>query len=238
MLGDRIERTDLCLWDSRAGRVIARRQDRLGALALSDQPWPDPPDAAVTTAFLQGVREMGLGLSGAAQRLAIRARLVGGGLPDLSDAALMAGLAEWLAPFVGGLRSAEDWRRFDLLPVLRALFSRDQMALLDRLAPDRFRTPVGREVVIDYAAEMPTIEVRLQEMFGQTSHPMIGQTPLRIALLSPGGRPVQVTADLPGFWARSYQDVRKDMRGRYPRHPWPDDPTQAAPTLRAKPRGT
>jgi ATP-dependent helicase HrpB len=112
--------------------------------------------------------------------------------------------------------------------------------LIDRLCPAQYETPLGRRVAIDYDGEVPVIELRLQEMFGVTRHPTVGQarTPLRITLLSPGGKPVQVTADLPGFWTNSYGDVRRDMRGRYPRHPWPEDPTQAEPTLRAKPRGT
>ncbi|MDO5706874.1 MAG: ATP-dependent helicase C-terminal domain-containing protein, partial [Paracoccus sp. (in: a-proteobacteria)] len=104
--------------------------------------------------------------------------------------------------------------------------------------PAAFSTPLGRQVPIDYDHADPSIEVRLQELFSVTRHPVVGGRPLRITLLSPAGRPVQVTMDLPGFWANSYADVRKDMRGRYPRHPWPEDPTVADPTLRAKPRGT
>ena len=103
-------------------------------------------------------------------------------------------------------------------------------------APAHFETPLGRRIAIDYDGETPEITLRLQEMFGVTRHPMIGKTPLRVTLLSPGGKPVQTTTDIPGFWASSYADVRKDMRGRYPRHPWPEDPTVADPTLRAKPR--
>ena len=97
---------------------------------------------------------------------------------------------------------------------------------------------MGRRIPIDYDGAVPEITLRLQEMFGQTTHPMVGRVPLRVTLLSPGQKPVQTTQDLPGFWASSYADVRRDMRGRYPRHPWPEDPTQADPTLRAKPRGT
>mgnify|MGYP006156041855 CR=1 FL=1 len=116
----------------------------------------------------------------------------------------------------------------------------DGAQLLDQLTPSHFETPLGRKIPIDYDGEAPSIEVRLQEMFGTTRHPTVGanRLPLRITLLSPGQRPVQVTMDLPRFWATSYADVRKDMRGQYPRHPWPEDPTEAEPTLRAKPRGT
>jgi ATP-dependent helicase HrpB len=112
----------------------------------------------------------------------------------------------------------------------------NQMQALDRAAPAHFETPLGRYIPIDYSGEHPEISLRLQEMFGQTTHPTVGHTPLRVTLLSPAGRPLQTTMDIPGFWASSYADVRKDMRGRYPKHPWPEDPTQADPTLRAKPR--
>jgi ATP-dependent helicase HrpB len=113
------------------------------------------------------------------------------------------------------------------------------MEYLDRLFPSHYQTPLGRRVPIDYDSETPGIELRLQEMFGETLHPAVGvrALPLRLTLLSPGSKPVAVTTDLPGFWRGAYTEVRKEMRGRYPRHPWPEDPAQAAPTLRAKPRG-
>ena len=113
-----------------------------------------------------------------------------------------------------------------------------QMQRLDRVAPAFVETPLGRQVPVDYEGGEPAIEVRLQEMFGVTRHPVAGGRPVKITLLSPGGAPLQVTADLPGFWAASYGEVRRDMRGRYPRHPWPEDPTAAQPTTRAKPRGS
>ena len=112
------------------------------------------------------------------------------------------------------------------------------MQRLDRVAPGYVETPLGRRVPVDYEGGEPAVEVRLQEMFGVTRHPMAGGRPVKITLLSPGGAPLQVTSDLPGFWAASYAEVRRDMRGRYPRHPWPEDPTAAPPTTRAKPRGT
>ena len=133
-----------------------------------------------------------------------------------------------------------DLRALDLTEPLRALLSWDQTQTLDHLAPSHYETPMGRRVPIDYDGEAPSIEVRLQEMFGVTRHPVVGATllPLRVTLTSPGHKTIQVTMDLPGFWRSSYADVRKDMRGQYPRHPWPEDPTRAEPTLRAKPRGT
>jgi ATP-dependent helicase HrpB len=243
--GDRIALQEVCAWSRRENRVVARRQERFGAIVLDDRPWPDAPAAALAAAAAEGVRALGLaalGWSEAAERLRARVALLREGgeqLPDLSDAALLERLEDWLVPHLGGVRSADDLRALDPLPALRQYLGHEALARIDRLAPPEFETPLGRRVPIDYATGAPGIAVRLQEMFGVTRHPRVGprQTPLRITLLSPAGRPVQTTTDLPGFWATSYADVRKDMRGRYPKHPWPEDPTQAAPTLRAKPRG-
>jgi ATP-dependent helicase HrpB len=240
-VADRIGWMDVCLWDSRAGRVQARRQERLGALVLADRPWSDAPADALARAMLDGVREIGLTLSPAAERLRDRAMLVraaGHDLPDLSDEGLMATLETWLLPWLDGSTTTAAFRALDLTEALRAYLGRDALALIDRLAPAHFTTPLGRSVAIDYAGGVPAIEVRLQEMFGTTRHPVAAGQPLRVTLLSPAHRPLQVTQDIPGFWDTSYDDVRRDMRGRYPRHPWPDDPRAADPTLRAKPRGT
>ena len=240
LFADRIAWRDVCIWSRRDRRVLTRQQESLGALVLDDRTWPDADPEQVARAMLDGVRDLGLRISGAAALFRARVMLLqgGGGLPDMSDEALMDSLEDWLLPHLSGVKTAEDWRRFDLLPPLRAMLGWDQMQRLDRDAPAKFRTPLGNHVAIDYAPDFPTISVRIQEMFGVTRHPHIGATPLRVELLSPARRPVQVTMDLPGFWATSYDDVRKDMRGKYPRHPWPEDPTQADPTLRAKPRGT
>ncbi len=240
--GDRISWHEVCDWSRRDRAVLARRQERYGALVLADQVWPDPPPQAVARAMLEGLRQLGLPWSDAARRLQARIELLraeGVALPDFSDAALLAEAEDWLLPYLGGLRNSADLGRLDLGPALRARLDWEQMHLIDRLAPAKFTTPLGREVPLDYADGAPEIAVRLQEMFGVTEHPTVGprRLPLKITLLSPARRPVQTTTDLPGFWATSYADVRKDMRGRYPRHPWPEDPTQAAPTLRAKPRG-
>jgi ATP-dependent helicase HrpB len=150
----------------------------------------------------------------------------------------MASLDDWLLPHLSGVKNATDWKAFDLLTPLRAMLDWPQMQTLDRAVPAHFTTPLGRQIPIDYGGEVPSIELRLQEMFGQTTHPSVAGQPLRVTLLSPGQRPVQVTMDIPGFWDTSYADVRRDMRGRYPRHPWPENPREADPTLRAKPRGT
>ncbi len=237
LFSDQIGWETNCVWSKRDRRVIARRQERLGAITLEDRIWKDVPEDAIARAMLDGVRDLGLRLEGAAARLAARVELVradGVDLPDFSDQGLIDTVEDWLLPMLSGVRSAEDWKRFDLLPALRARLDWAQRQELDRRAPGSFVTPLGRKVPIDYGSDAPEISVRLQELFGVTRHPVVGGTPLKITLLSPAQRPIQITRDLPGFWAGSYADVRKDMRAQYPKHPWPEDPTQADPTLRAK----
>jgi len=187
------------------------------------------------------VRLLGLPWSEAARRFRARVELLrgeGADLPAFTDEALLARAEGWLLPYLRGKRTEADLRGLDPTEALKASLSWEELQLVNRLAPAHFETPLGRSVPIDYEGDYPSISVRLQELFGVRSHPVIGpkRLPLRITLLSPGQRPVQVTLDLPGFWASSYADVRKDMRGQYPKHPWPEDPSEAEPTLRAKPR--
>ncbi|MGR3565234.1 MAG: ATP-dependent helicase HrpB [Heliomarina sp.] len=239
LFADQIGWHDICEWSRRDNRVVARQQERFGAITLSDRIWKDAPDEAIARAMLDGVRILGLRLKGAAWRFAARVELVraeGADLPAMTETALMESLEDWLLPMLSGVRSAQDWKGFDVLPALRAMLNWDQQQLVDREAPARFTTPLGREVPITYGEDGPEISLRLQEVFGVTRHPTSGGVPLKITLLSPAQRPIQITRDLPGFWAGSYADVRKDMRASYPKHPWPEDPTQADPTLRAKPR--
>jgi ATP-dependent helicase HrpB len=239
LFADQIGWVDSCEWSKRDRRVVARRQERFGAITLGDGTWKDVPQDAVARAMLDGVRDLGLRLDGPAARLATRIELVradGVELPDFSPQGLMASLVDWLLPMLGGVRNADEWKRFNLLPALRARLDWPQTQEVDRRAPGSFETPLGRKVPIDYGGAAPEISVRLQELFGVTQHPVVGGTPLKITLLSPAQRPIQITRDLPGFWAGSYADVRKDMRAQYPKHPWPEDPTQADPTLRAKRR--
>ncbi len=239
LYGDRIGWGEICRWSRRAGRVIARRQERFGAIVLEDRHWKEAPPEAIARAMLDGVRELGLRLSPAAARLRARVEMVrasGVDLPAMDDAALLEGLETWLLPHLAGVRTAEDWRRFDLLPALEAMLDWPARQALDKAAPPKIRTGAGREVAVDYSGERPAISVKLQEMFGMAVHPSLAGQPLQVTLLSPAGRPLQVTSDLPGFWAGAYADVRKDMRGRYPKHPWPEDPLEAEPTRRAKPR--
>ncbi|WP_108854812.1 ATP-dependent helicase HrpB [Albidovulum aquaemixtae] len=238
---DQIKWQDVAEWSRRDGRVVARRQERLGALVLEDRAWPDSPEEALTRAALDGLRQIGLPWSDPARRFRARIELLrreGADLPDVGDDALLLRAEDWLLPHLSGRRTEAELRDLDLTGALKGSLSWDQAQLVDRLAPAHFETPLGRKVPIDYDGDHPSIALRLQEMFGVTAHPTVGprRLPLRITLLSPAGRPVQTTLDLPGFWATSYTDVRKDMRGRYPKHPWPEDPTEHAPTLRAKPR--
>jgi ATP-dependent helicase HrpB len=242
---DRIAEARLCTWSRRDGRVIAVLRRTLGALVLDERPWADADPDAIAGAMLDGIRDAGLRAlpwAPAARRLAERAcwaRAQGADLPDMTDGGLMADLDLWLRPWLGSARSLADLSRIDLAAALRARLGADGERRLDRLAPDSITAPTGTRLQIDYSGEKPSVSVRLQEMFGTTIHPTVGphRVPLSVELLSPARRPVQTTSDLPRFWISSYADVRKDMRGQYPRHPWPEDPRLASPTTRAKPRG-
>ncbi|MBI1169781.1 ATP-dependent helicase HrpB [bacterium] len=240
LYADRIAWRDACHWSRRDGRVIARRQETFGALILDERPWDAPPEAIARAAF-EGLRGLDrLPLTASARRLRARIALARTETwPAVDDAALLADPA-WLLPYLTKVRTEADLKALDLTEALKARLTWDQQAEMDRLAPAAFTTPLGRQVPIDYDGEVPGIEIRLQEMFGVTRHPTVGikRLPLRVTLLSPGHKTIQVTMDIPGFWRSSYAEVRKDMRGQYPRHPWPEDPTEAEPTLRAKPRGT
>ena len=238
LFGDQIHLKTVCEWSKRDGRVLARKREYFGTLILNDQIWKDVGNAELATAMLDGVRELGLTLTPSATRFLARVRLAPDDFPGFDEGTLLQELDNWLLPYLTGVTTSEAWRKFDITAALKARLSWDQQSKLDRLAPSHFTTPLGRKIPIDYDGEHPQIALRLQEMFGQVTHPQVVGKPLRVTLLSPAGRPVQTTLDIPGFWATSYADVRKDMRGRYPKHPWPEDPTQADPTLRAKPRGT
>jgi len=240
--GAQIIQVQVCEWSRRARAVAAVEREMLGALVLSEQTWRDAPGDAVAGALVVGVRDLGLDALGWGKpaRL-LRARVEwlrgrGGDMPDMSDEGLLAGLEGWLAPYLAGLRTAADLRQLDPLPALEAMLGHDGRARLEALSPAAITAPTGTRLVVDYAGAQPRVSVRLQEMFGLGSHPVVGpdRVPLLIELLSPARRPVQVTADLPGFWANSYADVRKDMRGRYPKHPWPEDPLSAEATRRVK----
>jgi ATP-dependent helicase HrpB len=159
--------------------------------------------------------------------------------PDVSDAALAATLADWALPWIDGVTRRDHFRRIDLGAALRSLLTYDQSQILEREAPTHWSVPSGSSIRIDYLdGDVPTLSVRLQEMFGLTRTPSIagGRLPLVLKLLSPAGRPVQITRDLVSFWDRGYHEVKKDLKGRYPKHHWPDDPYVAEPSRRARPR--
>jgi ATP-dependent helicase HrpB len=242
---DQIAWRDICAWSPRERRVQARQQEVFAALILQDRLWRDAPPDLIARAAMEGVRDMGLSaldLRAPFRRLQARAALARAqgddDIPDISDDALLNNLGDWLLPHVGNCRTAADLKALDVTAALRDYLGFERLRRIDAAAPAHYVTPLGRKAPIDYEPEGPGIAVKLQEMFGVTEHPKIGprRQPLRITLLSPAGRPVQVTTDLPNFWQTSYRDVRKDMRGRYPRHPWPENPAEAPPTARTKPR--
>jgi ATP-dependent RNA helicase HrpB len=239
-----VETVETVRWDSREEAVLARRQQRLFALVLKDEPLAQPPPELVTAALIDGLRTLGLAAlpwrpdaESLRQRAQFLRRLEGDAdWPDLSDAALLADLERWLAPYLGGITRRAQLERLDLLEILRAGLSFEQQRALERLAPTHVTVPSGSRLPIVYSGEVPVLAVRLQEMFGARETPSVagGRVPLLLHLLSPAGRPLQVTRDLLGFWRGSYPAVRAEMRGRYPKHPWPEDPLSAPPTARAK----
>ncbi len=246
LFADDIETADAVEWDHRQHRVTAVRRRRLGAIVLQETTLADPPREAVTAAMLSGIRCLGPdalpwtdGLRQWQARVAFLGNLQYGGLvwPDVSDETLMARLADWLGPFLTGVAGRQDLRRIDLGAALRGLLDWPQARLLDDAAPTHVTTPAGTRLPLDYGGtEAPVLRVRLQEMFGRAQGPFVagGQVPVLLHLLSPAGRPVQVTRDLGGFWTGSYAQVRSEMRGRYPKHYWPEDPLVASPTRRTK----
>jgi len=238
LFADRIGERRSVRFRPETGGIEALRQQRLGAIALSSGHDDAPDPAMIVAALAEGVRQGGLDLLPWPKKaLSLRRRAAFAGMEGLSDAALTASLDEWLPPLLEGKRRLTDVDPQGLSAMLDLALGWDGRKALDRLAPERFTTPMGTDVPIDYEAPGgPEVEVRVQALFGLREHPCIGpdRLPLRLSLTSPAGRPIQTTADLPGFWAGSWADVAKEMRGRYPRHPWPDNPAEAAATLRTK----
>lgn len=235
-------------FDSTARAVRARRVRRLGAVKLAEEPIAPPNGPETSAALLSGIHRTGvdrLGWSKEQRRLRERATFlnetVGEPWPDLSDSALAETLQDWLGPFVDGLTRLDDIDAALLGATLDQFLPFVLRQEMDRLMPSHFEAPTGSRVPIDYSADGgPAVEIRVQELFGLDRHPAIagGRVPLTLVLTSPAHRPIQTTKDLPGFWRGSWKDVAKDLKGRYPKHPWPDDPLGAEPTRRAKPRGT
>ena len=230
-------------FDPATAAISATKGRRLGSIRLSSAPDPRPDQAAIEAGLIEAVRRHGLAIlpwGEAALALRQRAGFAAqhdSSIPDLTDAALLSSIGEWLAPLLHGKRRLDAIGPNSLLNALQGLLGYEAARAVDRLAPSHFTSPAGSSHPIDYSAQGgPTVEVRAQALYGLKDHPMVagGRAPLTLAITSPAHRPIQTTKDLPTFWAGSWREVAKEMRGRYPKHPWPDDPAAAPPTLRTK----
>jgi len=241
-----IEVREVTEWNARDRAVVAREEERLYALTLAERPLKKPNPVRVAAAVMAGLRELSLkSLPWTPELETLRARTAfllrlepEADWPDLSEEALLESLEIWLQPFIGTVTRAADFGRIDLGAALNALFDWEKKKRLDFLAPTHVTVPSGSRIPVDYGGDAPVLAVRLQEMFGLADTPAVGggRVPLTLHLLSPAHRPVQVTRDLKSFWTTGYPDVKRDLKGRYPKHHWPDDPWTATPTARAKPR--
>jgi len=242
---DRIQTRETVSWDAREKAVNAARHTMLGALILKTGPATTGDPEPIRAAMMDGIRQEGIPclpwtdtLRSVQQRIRFLRRIFGhdSGWPDVSDAALLHSLENWLSPFLTGMTRIGSLKNLNLKQALEGTLSRQQIHLLNDLAPTHWTVPSGSRVRIDYSEDIPVLAVRVQEMFGRRETPTIasGRQKIRIHLLSPAGRPVQVTQDIAGFWTGSYPDVKKELKGRYPKHDWPDDPAGAVPTSRAK----
>ncbi|HEX6361286.1 ATP-dependent helicase HrpB [Actinophytocola sp.] len=227
------------------GDVVARHVRRLGAIILRERPLAKPDPAQVRAALVEGLHADGLALLNwtdnavrLRQRLSLLHRVLGAPWPDMSDAALLAAIPSWLSPSLRSARRRADLAKIDLHGALSLLLPWPEASRLDELAPDRLTVPSGARIRVDYSGDEPALPVKLQETFGWTTTPTIaaGRVPIQLHLLSPAGRPVAVTRDLESFWQGGYHQVRAELRGRYPKHPWPEDPTTATPTARTNRR--
>lgn len=236
-------------WDNKAARVVAAQQDRLGALILEHQNLPNPDPETLKKALTDGVRQSGLKcLSWNKESLQLQQRLVflnqfndqiESPFPESSETHLLASLEKWLMPYLDGMTKLDQLKKLSVIELLMNRLNWSQLQLLNQEAPERWQAPSGSNVRVDYSnPEEPKVSVRLQELFGLLETPAIGfhQLPLTIELLSPAQRPVQITRDLANFWKNTYQEVKRDLKGRYPRHYWPDDPYTAEATHRVRPR--
>ncbi|MBW3658304.1 MAG: ATP-dependent helicase HrpB [Actinobacteria bacterium] len=245
VLGGRIATGDVVAWDDERGDVVAEWREQLGAVVLTRRRATDAGGAAIT-ALLDGVRSLGLDVAlpwsretrELRDRIAFLHRVLGDDWPDVSAEALLDSLEGWLGPFLSGARRRGHLASVPLRDALLSLVGWDRVAELDRLAPERLEVPSGSRVRLDYTGDAPVLPVKLQEMFGATETPTVagGRVAVTIHLLSPARRPLQVTADLASFWRDVYPQVRGEMRGRYPKHPWPEDPLTAPATARTKRR--
>jgi ATP-dependent helicase HrpB len=246
LFGEQIVTDDLVVWDPVAGTILAHRRERLGAIVLRQVPLRDPDRDVVARTLLAAIaRGDGITVRWSPSARSLQARIaflqtLDASWPDVSDAVLDGTMEDWLLPHLSGLRRRSEVETLDLCRILLDALSWEQRRLLDQLAPTHVTVPTGSRIPVDYGdPAAPALAVRLQELFGLAETPRIagGKLPLTLHLLSPARRPVQVTRDLAGFWRSSYFDVRKELRGRYPKHDWPEDPITAVPTRRTKRRG-
>jgi ATP-dependent helicase HrpB len=245
---DQIETRDRVEWDSRENAVVAQREQWMGALKLMERRLDQPAKDSITTAVLSGIRQLELdALPWSKEARAVQQRIefarrvdtrTTSAWPDVSDPTLFATLETWLAPWLDDITRRSHFSRLDMHAILLALLDWNAQQRLNAYAPTHLTVPSGSRIPIDYSSDAPTVSVRLQEVFGMQSTPSIanGAVPLTLELLSPARRPVQVTRDLMSFWARGYPEVKKELKGRYPKHYWPDDPLTAEATSRAKRR--
>jgi ATP-dependent helicase HrpB len=247
LFATRLQREERVFWDEQSHMVKAQHLLRLDGLVLEVSPLSKPAPEAVLAALLSGIRCLGLAALPWNERAReLQARLQSlqlwqpaAGWPEVSDGWLLQNLDQWLAPYLSGMRSAEQLKKLDLFAILTALLDWQQQGQLDREAPPHLTVPSGTRVRLRYTpGEPPVLAVRLQEMFGLADTPRVckNTVPVLLHLLSPARRPVQITQDLQGFWEGAYHEVKKELRGRYPKHHWPDDPWKAQPTSRIKPR--
>lgn len=246
-LAAQVGRQERVEWDPRQQRLVAEQQRRIGALVLSARPLETPSSEARQQALIRLLRQRGLGLLPWSEatdqwraRVAFcRAHERSDRWPDLSTEALLETLEEWLAPWLNDITQLNHFARLDLMAILKARLPWPLPQELDQLAPERIQVPSGARLRLDYTEDPPVLAVKLQEMFGCTRTPTLGfGVAVKLHLLSPARRPLQITQDLAGFWQNSYPEIRKEMKGRYPKHPWPDDPLQAVATARSKKAGS
>ncbi|MCP3687056.1 MAG: ATP-dependent helicase HrpB, partial [Gammaproteobacteria bacterium] len=246
VLSDAVQNQTIAAWDKKNGRFVAEQQKAIGALILQSNKLDQVPTATRTSALIQHMQQEGLQMlcwTEEIQQWRARVSLLrefdGTDWPDVSQPALRATLDSWLAPYLDKVNQLADFKKLPLKDILYCLLNYQQQQRLQQLAPTKLKVPSGSYIAIDYSETPPVLAVKLQEMFGaeQTPSVVAGKVPLVVHLLSPAGRPLQITQDLAGFWRNSYHQVKKEMKGRYPKHPWPDDPLVAAPTRRTKRHG-
>ena len=246
LLADQVTNNTIVEWDSKTKRFIAEERQQLGDLILSRNKLSKIPDDAKEKALIKHIQTSGLDtlpFTPEIRQWQARVELVrtNAGFetwPDVSSEHLLISINDWLGPYLEPVSLLSHFKKLDLKSILTALLTWEQKQQLDALAPQRLKVPSGSSYPVDYTTTPPVLAVKLQEMFGCIDTPAVvdGQVPISVHLLSPAGRPLQVTQDLVGFWKTSYQEVRKEMKGRYPKHPWPEDPKNATPTRRTKPR--